>query len=105
MLVPLVLPNPSTSLSPTKTPPAIGTVAEVIVGLSGWLIERLPDAVAAAPFSVKFALVATLLKVGAASSGVMLTVVVWTGLEPSEPLPSFTTQVTVRVWLEPLLVG
>ena len=44
----------------------------------------MPDTVTAAPFSVKLALVATLLRVGAASSGVMLMVVVWTGLEPSD---------------------
>src|SRR5215813_1974675 len=100
MLVPAVL-KASTSLSPTKAPPAIETVAEVMIVLSGSLTEMLPDTVTAAPFSVKFALAATVVKVGGLSLGVIVMVVVETLLEPSDPLPSLTTQVTVRVGFEP----
>src|ERR1700745_1957648 len=106
MLVPVVLPNPSTSLSPTKTPPAIETVAEVMLGgLSGSLTESVEESVTDAPFSVKFTLDVTLLNVGGWSDGVMLMVVVWKLLWPSEALPSLTTQVTVRVGLGRGLVG
>ena len=100
-----VVSKASTSPSPANAPPAIDTVALVMAVLSGSEIDSVADSVTAAPFSVKLALVATVLRVGAASSGVIVMVLVCAALRPLEPLPSLTTQLTVRVGLLPWLVG
>src|SRR5580700_10488043 len=104
MLVPVVV-AASTSPSPAKVPPVILTVAADRLTSSGSLTETDPDNVAAAPSSVKAAVVATLLKVGASLMLVMLTVLVTAVLRLLEPEPSLSTQVTVRVGFEPELVG
>ena len=105
MLVPVVL-KASTSKSPAKVPPVIETVALVMLApASGSETDRLPDSVTGTAFSVKLALAATWLRVGGASSGVIVMVVIAGALSPLEPLPSLTTQVTVRVGSLPWLVG
>ena len=98
MLVPAVL-KVSTSPSPANVPPVTATVALVIdapalLSLSATLEERITDA----PFSVNAALFGT----NRAGPSCRLTVVVCGALAA---LPSFATQVIVRVGLEPRLVG
>ena len=73
--------------------------------LSGSAIDSAGDSVIELPPSVKPAAGATRLRVGAASSGVIVMVLSARVLRPLEPLPSLTTQLTVRVALLPWLVG
>src|SRR4249920_3310683 len=103
MLVPVVS-AASTSPSPTNVPPAIFTVAPVQVGLSGSVTETVGDSTIEAPFSVKLVLVVPSASVGASLTAVTLIVVVVIELRLLEPLPSLSSQVTVRVGLAPRLV-
>src|SRR5262249_24622453 len=95
MLVPATLAR-STSPSPGNAPPVIATVALARVALSGSETATVGDSVTAGPFSVKDASVVPA-SVGGSFTAVMLIVVVDTELRLLEPLPSLSSQVTVRV--------
>src|SRR5437879_904002 len=100
MLVPVTF---APSVSPTKNvPPVIDTVADVSVALSASLTVSPDDSVTAGPASVYDALAATLPSTGAWSVAVMLTVVVAVVLLT---VPSFATQLIVRVVSAPKLLG
>src|SRR4051794_35884836 len=100
MLVPATL---AASVSPLKNvAPVIDTVADARDELSTSLTVRADDSVTAAPPSVYDALAATLPSTGAWSAAVMLTVVVAVVLLS---VPSFATQLMVRVVSAPKLVG
>ena len=99
MLVPAV-PTASTSPSPAKLPPMIATVALARSRLSGSDTLALPASVACWP-SVKPKLPGRLPSAGESLIAVMLMVVVAAVLRLLEPEPSLSTQVTVRVGLEP----
>src|SRR5262249_55565735 len=101
MLVPLVL-KPSTSPSPEKVPPVIETVALDRLALSKSVTVTLGEMVVVLP-CVKSSEDATDVSVG--GSFAILMVVVWAALRLNEPAPSLSTQVTVRVGLELLLLG
>src|SRR5205807_3966813 len=103
MLVPAVL-KESTSPSPAKVLPT-DTAAFTSVRLSGSLTDRVGDTVTAAAFSVKLVTPVTEVSVGASLTAVRLTVSVCVVLRLNDPEPSLSTQVTVRVVLEPKLVG
>src|SRR6267142_994679 len=103
MAVPAML-TASTSPSPAKVPVVIATVAPASVRLSRSEIVTLGDSVTGAAFSVKLALVATLPRVGGLLTAVMLTVEVAVPMGLLA-LPSLSVQVTVRVGLEPKLLG
>ena len=100
MLVPAV-DAASTSASPENVPPVIETVALASVRLSGSVTETAPDSVTAPPSSVKWTLEATLASVGASLTATTLTVVVANELRLFDPLPSLSSQVTVRVGFAP----
>src|SRR5271169_3067834 len=100
MLVPAVV---AASVSPVKNvPPLIDTVAEASVVLSTSLTVAPDDSVTAAPCSVYDAVAATLAMTGALSTAVMLIVLV-AGVLFS--VPSFTTQLMLRLVSAPKLVG
>src|ERR1019366_4139314 len=90
MRVPAVV---AASTSPDSNPPVIDTVAEASVVLSTSLTVAPDDSVTAAACSVYDAVGATLLSTGALSTAVMLIV------------PSFTTQLMLRLVSAPKLVG
>src|SRR5580700_8539824 len=104
MLVPLVL-AASTSPSPAKVPPVTATVALVSLRLSGSDTDSDGDTVTVWPAVATAAEVATLLKVGGSLTLVSDTVSVTGVLRLLDALPSLRVQVTVRVGLEPKLVG
>src|SRR5438309_801044 len=104
MLVPAVE-LASTSASPANFPPVIDTVALVSVESSGSVTVTLPDSVVAPPSSVKDALSATPVSVGAWLLATMLIVSVRAVLWLNEAEPSLTTQVTVRVGNDPKSLG
>ena len=98
MPVPAVL-AARTSPSPAKVPPAIDTVADTRSRLSGSVTEAAGDKV-----TVWLAVKATLaaaVSVGGSLIAVMLTVVVCAVERLNEPAPSLSTQVMVRVGVEP----
>src|SRR5664279_322539 len=99
MLVPAVV---AASTSPDSNPPVIDTVAEASVVLSTSLTFAPDDSVTAAACSVYDAVGATLLSTGALSTAVMLIVLV-AGVLLS--VPSFTTQLMLRLVSAPKLVG
>ena len=101
MLVPATVAL-STSPSPANVPPVIFTVALVRFGLSKSVTVMAGDSVVVLPW-VKAIVAATLLSVGGMSA--MSTVVVTGALRLNEPEPSLSTQLTVRVGLEPKLFG
>src|ERR1051326_7096620 len=88
MLVPVVS-AASTSPSPAKVPPDTESDGEIVVTTDG---DTVSDA-------------ATFDSVGASLTAMTLTVSVWAVLRLNEDDPSLSTQVTVRVALEPKLVG
>ena len=67
--------------------------------MSGSVTDRLGDSVRVWPVTNRS--VAAAATVGASLTAVMPMVVVWAALRLNEPLPSLTTQVTVRVGFEP----
>src|SRR5271169_1906330 len=100
MLVPAVV---AASVSPVKNvPPVIDTVAEASVVLSTSLTVAPDDSVTGAACSVYDAVGATLLSTGALSTAVMLIVLVAGALFS---VPSFTTQLMLRLVSAPKLVG
>ena len=94
----------STSPSPANVPPVTATVAPVSVRLSGSATVSDGDSVTVL-LSVNATWAAWPVSVGASLTAVTLMVVVCAALRLNEPLPSLTTQVTVRVGSEPKLVG
>src|SRR4051812_47166226 len=100
MLVPATF---AASVSPAKNvPPVIDTVADESVVLSASLTVSPDDSVTAGLAAAYDALAATLPSTGAWSVAVMLTVVVAVVLLT---VPSFATQLIVRVLSAPKLVG
>ena len=101
MVPPLTPLTAITSPSLANVPPTIFTVALARLRLSTSETVRALDRVCAAAFSVYDALVATLVSTGGSLIAVMLMVSVCAVLRLNEPEPSLSTQVTVRVLLEP----
>src|SRR6266571_1736190 len=100
MPVPVTL---AASVSPVKNvPPLIDTVADASVVLLTSLTVSHDDSVTAGLASVYDALAATLPSTGAWYTAVMLTVVVAVVLFK---VPSFTTQLMLRLLSAPKLVG
>src|ERR1700720_1309474 len=92
----------STSPSPANVPPTIFTVGEsCVLPPSGSLMVTLGESVVSEPCSVHDAFV----KPPKVGGGSIMSVSVCGVLVANELPPSFTTQLMVRVGLEPVLVG
>src|ERR1043166_1566526 len=94
----------STTQSAPKVPPVIDTVALTSARLSGSDTERLGEIVVATD-GATVSEEATLDRVGASLTAMTLTVSVCAVLRLNEAEPSLSTQLTMRVRLEPKLVG